>query len=143
MNGNKTPHEPGTFERAVNVTPADKLLAWLEVQTRNGEPRLIRLPVLLGAGMSGFSTSNCKIGASSDALTIVLNDAALGVGIADKARPCKGKPQCAMWLEGYWQGKDSQGDYEFQVMTVHKIIDAADLAAASYAEVEAPGPNSN
>ncbi|MBA3542522.1 MAG: hypothetical protein H0T79_23100 [Deltaproteobacteria bacterium] len=138
-----TPATPGTFARGITVSSASTVLAWLESQTRGGEPRLVRIPVLLGTGMSGFSNTNCKLGTAPDALTIVLDDAALGVGIADKARSCKGQPQCAMWLEGYWQGKDELGDYAFRVMKIHSIIDAKDLPAANYVEVEAPGPSSN
>ena len=138
-----TPDEPGTFARGVSVTPPDQLLAWFESQKRDGQPRLMRIPVLLGSGVTGFSTANCKIGATPDALTVFLDDSALGIGIADRARSCKGQPVCAMWLEGYWQGKDDAGDYAFRVMKFHGLIAAGDIAAANYAEVEAPSPRSN
>jgi hypothetical protein len=128
---------PKTFVRGPAVIPADKLVVWLDRQQADGKPRLVRLPVVLKRQAVGFSIHGARVGVGPDALEIYCNDAALGIGLADRARsPCTEEPQCAMWLEGYWRGK-KDGDYTFDVVRVHAPIAPADLAAADYAEVEA------
>src|SRR5262249_32169920 len=79
-----------SFQRDVGLKPTDKLLAWLESQTRDGEPLLMRLPFVLAQGVTGFGTSRATIGVSPDALSVFLDDTALGIGIADRARKCQG-----------------------------------------------------
>jgi len=131
----------GTFVRGPSVAPGDKLIAWLDQQQRNGEPRLVRLPVILQKGQVGFSTRGARIGTSADAVEVYLMDAALGIGVENRARSqCKGAPQCAMWLEGYWRGKQ-EGAYQFDVTRVVSAIEPGGLAAASYAEVEGESGN--
>jgi hypothetical protein len=139
---NKTPDDAGgTFVRGPSVTPGDKLIAWLDAQTVGGEPRLVRLPVVLSKGPSGFSTRGARIGAAAGALEIHCNDAALGIGLADRARQhCKQAPTCAMWLEGYWRGKQD-GDYTFDVMKLHAPIAPDAVEGASFAEVQGDSGN--
>jgi len=137
---NKTPDAGSSFDGAQPLTPADKLLAWLDEQKRIDEPRLLKLPVVLAKGAMGYGTANAKIGDAPDAITVFLDDSALGMGIADRARSCNGKPRCAMLVEAYWAGKGAAGDLELRVMRVIEIIEGD---VPKIAQVEAPGPNSN
>ncbi|MCX5743475.1 MAG: hypothetical protein NT062_13360 [Proteobacteria bacterium] len=140
MNQNKTPQGANTFTRGAPVSPAAALQSWLDTQKHDGEPKLLRLPIVLAKGAMGFGTANAKIGTGADVLTVFLDDSALGVGIADKVRACNQHPTCAMIVEGYWQGKGMGGDLEVKVMKAD-VVELASLTA--YAEVESPGPNSN
>lgn len=131
----------GRFVRGPSVTPGDQLVAWLEQQTFDGEPRLVRLPLVLVKDDFEFSTRGAKIGGGADAVVVHANDAALGIGLADRARnQCKGADTCAMWIEGYWRGTQD-GSYTVDVMTVVGPIAADQLAAASYAEVQGESGN--
>lgn len=140
---NKTPDDGGgSFVRGPELTPADKLVAWLDEQKRGGEPKLVRLPISLAKRGPKFSTVGARVGGAADALPVFLDDSALGIGIADRARTqCKDAPTCAMWVEGYWRGKDDAGGYTFQVMTVRDPIAADELATARYAEVQGESGN--
>jgi hypothetical protein len=136
---NMTSDMGGSFLRGSAVTPADQLVAWLDQQVRGGEPLRVRLPVVLANDGFGFSTMGARIGGSADAVTIFVNDAALGIGLAQQARKqCQDEPTCAMWLEGYWRGKQD-GEYTFEVTRIHGRIAADALAAATHAEVEGGG----
>lgn len=137
----KTPDAGDRFVRGPAVTPADKLVAWFEQQKRGSEPRLVRVPLVLAKAGPGFATRGATIGSGAGALSVYANDAALGIGLADRARrECKGATACAMWVEGYWRGKQD-GDYTFDVMTVVRTIPADALAQASYVEVEGESGN--
>ena len=74
-------------------------------------------------------------------LEVYANDAALGMGLADRARSkCKGADQCAFWVEGYWRGK-AEDSYQFDVTKVGEPIAVTELAAASFVEVEGESGN--
>lgn len=137
---NKTPDAGSSFDGGQPLTPADALVTWLDAQKRGDAPQLLKLPVVLAKGPMGYGTANAKLGDAPDALTVFLDDTALGIGIADKARACKDKPSCAMLVEAYWVGKGMAGDLELRVMRIIEIIDGA---VPKVAQVEAPGPNSN
>lgn len=138
---NKTTPNAGRFERGPQVTPVEQLIAWLDAQQRDGKPRLVRLPVVLARRGPGFSTVGARIGGASDALTVFVDDAKLGIGLADRARTaCKDTPTCALWLEGYWRGQ-LDGDYTFEVTAVRDPIALDALVAAGFAEVEGEGGN--
>lgn len=131
----------GSFVKGPSVTPGDQLIAWLEQQVFDGEPRLVRLPLVLKKDGYMFSTRGARIGAAEGAVEVYANDAALGIGLADRARSqCKNADSCAMWIEGYWRGKQD-GDYTVDVMTVVGPIAADELAAASFAEVQGESGN--
>ena len=125
----------GTFDNRQPIADGDKLIAWFEAQ---GE-KVVRVPVLLSQGQVGYGNANAKLGA----LTVRLDDSRLGMGIAMKARACAGKPRCAMWLDGIWRGKDDAGDYTFEVSRIASVIADDEIDAATYAQVEVPGPNAN
>jgi hypothetical protein len=129
-----------TFERGIAVTPTEPLLAWLDAQKRDGQPRLLRLPIVLAGGeFGGFDVSKARIGADPAALTVYANDAALGVGLADRATTaCKDGASCGFWVEGYWRGSGDLG-YQVDVMRIHGVID--DLATAGRVEVEGEAGN--
>ena len=131
----------GTFVRGVAVTPRDQLLVWLGQQVRDGQPRLVRLPFVLRRKGPRFSTSGAKIGGAPDAVEVFLNDAALGIGLADVARTtCKDAETCALWLDGYWKGEEA-GAFTFDVMKVGQTIAPDAIAAANFAEVEGESGN--
>ena len=138
----KTPdHGGGAFVRGPSVTPGDALIAWLEQQTSGGEPKLVRLPVVLAHDGFAYTTVGAKIGAGEGAVTIYANDAALGIGLAQQARTqCKDAATCAWWLVGYWRGQQD-GDYTFDVMKIDAPISPDALADASHAEVEGDSGN--
>jgi hypothetical protein len=112
------------------TSPADALLAWLATV---GDARL-RLPVVLVRGDVWFSLRGARIGGAADAPRIRLDDCALGVGLAERARQAFGDaPTAALWLEGRWRRDD---DREFAVLKVGDPLTPAQLATA-VAEIEA------
>jgi hypothetical protein len=127
------------FVRGAAVRPVDELIAWLDAQTVNGEPRLLRLPIVLHRGDVGFSLRGARIGRDPDAVEIYVNDASLGIGVADRARTlCPIEATCALWLEGYWR-REHDGAYRFDVSKIDEQIAA--LADASHVEVESESGN--
>lgn len=131
-----TSNDGKTFVRGPSVMPADPLIAWLDRQTAADRPRLVRLPVILSRGQTGFAIRGARIGTTADAPEIYCNDAALGVGLDDRAtHQCRGESRCAMWLDGYWRGK-RDGVFMFDVVKVYAPIALDALQAASFAEIE-------
>lgn len=120
-----------TFVPGSPTSPAAALIAWLATVG----PARLRLPVALVRGDFAFSLRGARIGAAADALEIRLDDCALGVGLAERARQALGDaPSGALWLEGRWRGGD---DRVFAVLKVGDPLPPAELAAA-VAEIEAP-----
>ncbi len=131
----------GTFVRGAAVAPRDQLLDWLGKQVRDGQPRLLRLPVVLKRKGARYSNSGARIGGTPDALEVYLNDAALGISLADRAKTaCNDAEVCALWLEGYWKGQQA-GSLTFDVVKVGDPIAADAVAAANFAEVEGESGN--
>jgi hypothetical protein len=138
-----TPDSPGSFVRGAALVPADQLIAWLDGQKRGDEPRLIRLPVVLARRGPKFSTVGARVGGAPDGLAVFLDDAKLGIGLADRARTAcndASATTCALWVEGYWRG-ERDGDYTFEVMAVRDPIAPDQLAGASHAEVQGESGN--
>ena len=130
----------GTFDQGAALSPADKLVEWLDGQQVRGEPRLVRLPIVLDNREGSYNISKAHIGGAPDALEIYANDSALGDGLADRAEyDCPDGPTCAFRVEGYWRGKQN-GRYRFDVNKA-EILDAAALAAVTHAEVEGESGN--
>ena len=139
---NKTTQKgPGaTFEKGASLSPADKLVSWLDGQKLDGKPRLLRLPIVLSRGQMGFDTSKVKVGVGTDALEVYANDAALGEGLADRAETkCGDAAICAFRVEGYWRGKQAAG-LQFDVNKAEPLSADA-LAGATFAEVEGESGN--
>lgn len=139
---NKTPNKGSgvVWQPGAALTPADQLVAWLDGQQRAGEPRLVRLPLVLPRGQLGFDISKARIGGAADALEVYANDAALGVGLADRADDrCGDAPACAFRVEGFWRGKQEAG----LQLDVNKAepLGADELAAVTFAEVEGESGN--
>lgn len=139
----KTPGTKGsqpTFEKGVALSPADKLVAWMEAQQRDGKPRLLRLPIVLPQGTIGFDIAKARIGTAADAVEVYANDGALGIGLADRgAKACGEAATCAFRVEGYWRGKQL-GGLQFDVMKAEHLP-ADQLAGATFAEVEGESGN--
>ncbi len=145
--GSMNPKTPGrgsksTFVRGASLTPADKLVTWLDSQQLDGKPRLLRLPIVLPKGPGGYDISKARLGPTTDALEVYANDASLGVGLGDRARQaCKDSnaPTCAFWVEAYWKGKQL-GGLEIDVKTAD-VLPADQVSGATFAEVESESGN--
>ena len=138
--GNLKPTGGGTFVKGAALTPAKELVAWFEAQQRDGQPRLTRVPIVLKRGDVGFSSRGARIGGSPDALEVFVSDAALGIGIADRARKCTGDT-CPFLVEGYWRG-DEDGAYHYEIRSAgREPITSDELATISHAEVEGESGN--
>jgi hypothetical protein len=132
----KTTDSYGTFTRGPSLYPPERLIAWLDNQVKDGRPRLVRLPVILGLGQVNFSIRGANVGTGAYVLELDCNDSALGVGLAERARQaCKGQQTCALWLEGRWRGKKDDR-FTFDVTRVHAPILPDGLAGADYVQVE-------
>ncbi|HLL24152.1 MAG TPA: hypothetical protein VK427_18595, partial [Kofleriaceae bacterium] len=104
--------KPGGTQPSVNwvkgpalTTSESELVTWFEAQQRDGKPRMTRVPIVLARGKTGFDTRGVKIGSA----TVYVSDAALGIGIASRARSCT-SDTCAFIAEGFWRGKED-GSY--------------------------------
>jgi hypothetical protein len=118
------------FVRGSATEPKEALLAWLAAQSSD---RRLRLPVVLGRGAVGFSLRAARVGGGPDPLMINIDDAALGVGLAERARQaCGDAAMCAMWVEGSWRGGE---DRVFTAVKAGATIEREALAQAA-AEVE-------
>lgn len=138
--GNLKPTGGGRFVKGAPLSPAKSLIAWFEAQKRNGEPRLTRVPIVLKRGDVGFSPRGVRIGGAPDALEVYVSDAALGVGITDRARTCTAET-CPFIVEGYWRG-DEDGVYHYELRTASSApITPQELAAFTHAEVEGESGN--
>lgn len=132
-----------TFVKGSALSPSKDLLEWLGKQKVNGQPRLLRLPLVLTKGPTGFDVSKARLGNGADALVVYANDASLGVGLAMRAnQACKdsGATTCAFWVEGYWNEKSLAGGPELDVKKAEPLA-AGDLASATHAEVEGESGN--
>lgn len=131
-----------TFVRGVALSPADALIAWIERQRFDGEPRLLRLPLILARGDHGFDLGSARIGPAVDAVVVHASDAALGIGLADRAHTaCRGTDarRCGFLVEAYWRG-EREGRYELAVMRAD-LLTPEQLALATFAEVEGESGN--
>jgi hypothetical protein len=138
--GKMKPTGGATFVKGAALTPAKDLIAWFDAQERNGEPRLTRVPVVLKREGVAFSRRGARIGTGPDALEVFVSDAALGIGITDRARKCT-EPTCPFLVEGYWRGTQD-GVYHYEIRTAgQKPLTAAELAAITHAEVEGESGN--
>jgi len=136
----KTPGQSsGAFVQGASLSPGDKLVTWLEAQKVGGEAKLLRVPVVLAKGQVGWALQGAKLGTGGDAVTVKLDDTALGIGLGQKARKCKDAP-CAFLVEGYWRGKQD-GTYVFAVVKAGEPLAAAELAKLAHAEVEGESGN--
>ena len=121
------------FVRGPSVTPADALIAWLE---REAGERLVRLPLVLKKGAAGYTLREARIGTAADTIEVDADDAALGIGLADRAAThCKDQPACAFWVDARWHGKQ-ESRFRIDVMRVAAPIEPAALAAPLHAEIE-------
>lgn len=130
-----------SFERGIALTPSDKLIAWLDGQKRNGQPWLVRIPLMLRRGAVGFELRGARVGTASDALEVLVSDVALGVGLADRARfECAPTANyCGFAAEGYWRGNQEER-YQFDV-TKANYLAIGELANIYHAEVEVESGN--
>jgi hypothetical protein len=127
------------FQRGVAVTPKDALIKWLDGQTRNGEPRLVRLPLVVPNVDGMYDISKARIGAAPDGVELYANDAALGVGLADRAMSTCKQGDCGFLVEGYWRGTQGPG-FQFDVNKAEPLSPDR-LQATAFVEVEGESGN--
>lgn len=103
---NKKPIELPAFEPGPPLQPAADLRAWLEKESRapDGQRRRFRLPVTLRFAEGRLGVAGGALGSAPDAITVALDDSALGVSLSDRARVVCSKEgaECTLWLVGYW-----------------------------------------
>lgn len=118
----------GPAARQSLEAPAAEVRAWLEA-TRIGEggARLVTLPIVLRRAEVGFALAGARIGASADALAIDVVDAALGIGLNDRARPFAAQATCAFLVDGYW------GATHFDVTGVRAVLSPSMLPRVTHA----------
>ena len=110
-------HGPSTADAAA-------LRKWLELQQAT-----VRLPVLVRLGNPPTTVASAAL-ISKEAFPLPLEDSALGVSLADRARQhCPGAPQCALWLEGRWRTP-------FSVTRVVKPVTTEEQSRPLYVELE-------
>lgn len=102
------------FKAGPHVGDGKELLAWLGAQTG-----LIKLPVVLTRGPMGFSNRAAKVGSTA----IVIDDAALGISLADRAAQLCTSDVCEVWLVGRWKGGK---ELVFQVTKVDGAVNGAE-----------------
>jgi hypothetical protein len=104
------------FKTGPAVAKSKELLEWL-----GSHSGLIKLPVVLTKSSMGFSNRSAKVGSTG----IVIDDATLGVSLADRAGQLCGSGPCELWLLGTWKGKSGQ-DLVFQVTKVDRAISSVE-----------------
>lgn len=103
----QAPPEPGAMQlkpppklayvHGPSTADAAALRQWLEQQQA-----VVRLPVRVTLSSTGGVTGGELL--SKEPFPLTLDDTALGVSLADRARQhCPGAAQCALWLEGRWR----------------------------------------
>ncbi len=129
------------FVRGIALTPKAAFLTWLDSQKLEGQPRLVRLPIVLPRDGASFDISKARIGTGADALEVYANDSSLGVGLADRAHSaCEDTAvTCAFLAEGYWRGTKGPG-LEFDVKKAEELP-ADRVAGVTFAEVEGESGN--
>lgn len=88
------------FVHGPSTASAPALARWLSQQHDT-----VRLPVLVSLGVARSTVAGGQVlTGSSEPFPVALEDSALGISLADRARTaCAGADQCALWLEGGWR----------------------------------------
>lgn len=129
------PGSNAAFVKGPSLTPKDKLIEWLDGQKRDGEPRLVRVPLVVPSIDGMYDISRARIGE----LEVYANDAALGVGLADRAMNTCKQGDCGFLVEGYWRGM--QGPSLQLDVNKAEQLPADRLAATTFVEVEGESGN--
>lgn len=117
------------FVKGAALTPKDQLIAWLDGQQRNGEPRLVRVPLVVPNIAGTYDISKARIGE----VEVYANDSALGNGLADRAESACKEGDCGFLVEGYWRGQQGPS-LQFDVNKAEQLpMDR--LKATTFAEV--------
>ncbi len=112
------------------------LTQWLERQLAAADrPETVRLPVLVELGVARSTVAGGRVlTGSKEELALSLDDTALGVSLADRARhACPGQDRCAMWLEGRWRSG------RLQVTRAGGAVKDDERKRPLYAQVAVPG----
>lgn len=139
--GDKTPTPHRVFMHAAATAPANDLREWLDREALSPTPRLVRLPLFVRRDAGGYSLRGARIGNAPDALEVVVDDSALGIGLGDRAAEHCGRERevCALVVDGYWRGL-RDGERVLAVVSVRGPIDLAARDAATTVEIEVPVP---
>ncbi len=83
------------------LQPTTQALAWL--QQAQAEGLTFRVP--LDVEVSPLGAGSGHLGFADDRIAVILDDTALGIGLADRALTWCGTAAttCAMWVWGQWQ----------------------------------------
>lgn len=94
----------------------------------------VRLPVLVTLGPARSTVAGGQVlTGSKDAFPLALDDSALGISLADRARTaCPEAEQCPLWLEGDWRNGGL-----FVTRVLH-LVSADERARPLYAQLEVP-----
>lgn len=105
------------FVHGPSTARAASLGKWLEHHHDT-----VRLPVLVRLGVGRGTLAGGEV-LSKDPLALRLEDSALGVSLADRARAaCPDSDSCALWLEGTWRN-----DGLFVTRVVRPVTEAREL----------------
>lgn len=93
--------DPQSFVDGPALSPASAVLAWLDGE---GKGQRVQLP--FAVVVSPLGVESARLGApplADDALSVKLDDTALGVSLADQlGKLCGADGACDVWLEGVW-----------------------------------------
>ncbi|MFO1054615.1 MAG: hypothetical protein U1F36_20525 [Planctomycetota bacterium] len=130
-----TPAPVHPFVHGPALADGPALAQWLAKRAADGARPLVRLPVLVLLANPPSTVQGARLlGAAPDAATLTLDDSALGIGLADRARQaCPGAAECPLWLEGRWTGAG------FAVTHVGAVVSDAERQAGLTARLELPG----
>lgn len=115
------------FVHGPSLANVPALGKWLELQHDT-----VRLPVLVTLGVARSTVSGGQVlTGSTSSLPLSLDDSALGISLADRARSaCPGADACPLWLEGTWR------DAGLFVTRVVRAVSAEERARPLFAQLE-------
>lgn len=119
-----------------STADAAALTAWLARQLAVPDrPETVRLPVLVELGVARSTVAGGRVlSGAKEALALSLDDTALGISLADRARQaCPGQDRCALWLEGRWRAG------RLQVTRAGGAVKEGEATRPLYAQVAVPG----
>jgi hypothetical protein len=121
------------FVHGPRIAPDGALQTWLRTIGAESPPRLVQLVFTI-------TSADARVGVlgtarSPQAVSVPLDDSALGIALAERVRAaCPDATSCAVWLEGYWQGRVLD-DGSFKVTRVVAALTAEERGQDLFARV--------
>lgn len=125
------------------LAPVARLRAWLDGAGRGA---LLRVPVVVAVSPLGVAEGHVGVRPGEPGpndLRVHLDDTALGIALADRARSaCGSSGWCALWVEGTWLGEQVPGVLatELPVLRVLRVAGPVVSGDPERVLVAAPGP---